>query len=668
MLYELLAGRRPFEGATDLELLQTIIHGAAPPLSADVPFALRMVVEKALDRDPAERYQSARDLVVDLRRVSRQSAEAAGSAAMPPVAPSPAQTKRTWKTGTLAASIAAAVLLAGGMLLWWIERPAAQAPRQALQFEISPPPDTIFAPPIMRQPFAISPDGTRLAFTATGPNGTHIWVRDLASLDMRAVPATDDAESVFWSPDSRSVYYIVQRTLKQADLETGSGRSVVELPGRAQIGTWRSKGDLLLYLGAGTNFYEVLVENGSLRETAVGKVNMRWPEFLPGGQRFVYVAESPSIRAMAADYASPKPVPLMETDSRVEYAPPRRPGDPGYLLFLRGASLMGQPFDPDRLRLAGEPFPIARNVINYGSTLSPSFSVSDNGVLVYQADFPISELKWYDRAGKEVGVVGRPAAYWGTLRVSADGRRVAAVVFSPENGGTDIWLFDASGRESRRLTFPPEQARRPVWSHDGTRLAYGRSVPGTQPELATIDLDGSGKEQPLQPSARDPHAPRGMPTDWSYDGRFIAFDSGIPEEVPHVWIADLPGQSTGAALEAQLSGMGNCLLAGRKADRICFRPNRAGPRFTSRHSILRRRRAWWAKAGRFRETAPSWSAGVAMAANSSTWARTISCTPCRSPGCSNLASPLRSSASRGPSNTTPPATSNSMCRRMGSGS
>jgi hypothetical protein len=305
-----------------------------------------MVVEKALDRDPAERYQSARDLVVDLRRLSRQSTESSGSAGIPPLAPSPAQTKHIRKIGPLAACIAATLLIAGSVLLWWIERPIAQAPRQTLQFDIFPPPETIFAPPIMRQPFAISPDGTRLAFTATGPNGTHIWVRDLASLDsMRAVPGTDDAESVFWSPDSRSVYYSVQRTLKQADLETGSGRSVVELPSRAQLGTWRSKGDLLLYLGGGVNFYEVLVENGSLRESPVGKVNMRWPQFLPGGQRFVYVADSPGIRAMAADYASPKPVPLMETDSRVEYAPPRRPGEPAYLLFLRGASLMGQPFD-----------------------------------------------------------------------------------------------------------------------------------------------------------------------------------------------------------------------------------------------------------------------------------------------------------------------------------
>jgi Tol biopolymer transport system component len=503
VLYEQLAGRRPFEGATDLELLQTIIHGTAQPLGADVPFALRMVVEKALEKDPADRYQSARDLVVDLRRVTRQSGDTTAS-------PAAAKPKRK-----------------------------IRAPRHAVQFDIAPPAETTFAPPVMRQPFAISPDGTRLAFTATGPNGTHIWVRDLPSLDMRAVPGTDEAESVFWSPDSRSVYYSVKLTLKQADLETGSGRSVVEAPARVQLITWRSKEDLFLHLGMHGNYYEFLVQNGSLRETQVGK-GTRWPQFLPGGQLLVYVVFDPSVhrfRAMVADYPGFRQVPLMETDSMVQYAPPRRPGETAHLLFLHGASLMAQPFDPDYERLAGEPFPIARNVIYYGATLSSSFSVSGNGVLVYQADFPISELKWYDRHGNDVGAAGRPAAYWGTLRVSADGRRVAAVVFNPENGGTDTWVFDANGRESRRLTFPPEVSRRPVWSPDGKRLVFGKSLPNGSPELATLDLDGNGREQSLQQAG--PDTPHALPTDWSPDGRFIAFDNGIPEESPDAWLQDM---------------------------------------------------------------------------------------------------------------------------------
>ena len=187
--------------------------------------------------------------------------------------------------GALAALILT-LLLGGGFLLWWLQRPAAQAPRQVVQFDIPPPPGTIFAPSIARQYFAISPDGKRLAFTATSAAGTNIWIRELASLEMRPVPGTDGAWSMFWAPDSRSIFYSVKRTLKEANLETGSGRSVAELTAIPQLGTWRSNGDLLLYLGEGS-IRELRTQDGSLRKGPVFE-GLRWPQFLPGGDRLIY--------------------------------------------------------------------------------------------------------------------------------------------------------------------------------------------------------------------------------------------------------------------------------------------------------------------------------------------------------------------------------------------
>src|SRR5207253_182001 len=133
--------------------------------------------------------------------------------------------RNAWKTGAFAALASLVLLLAAGMLVLWLKRPPTQAPRQVVQFDISSPPETIFAPPVGRQSFAISPDGTRLAFTATGASGTNIWIRDLASSQMRAVPGTEGVWSVFWPPDGRSIFYSVNDSLKQANLETGSGRS-----------------------------------------------------------------------------------------------------------------------------------------------------------------------------------------------------------------------------------------------------------------------------------------------------------------------------------------------------------------------------------------------------------------------------------------------------------
>jgi serine/threonine protein kinase len=533
VLYELLAGRRPFSGATDKELLQTIIRGTAPPLGVDVPLALRMIVEKALENAPADRYQSTRDLAVDLRRLTRQSGEAASEFTNPP---SPAPVKKGWRTGALLALILLALLI-GGVSLWRLQRPAAPASRQVVQFDISQPPATIFSPSITRQPFAISPDGKRLAFGATGANGTNIWIRDLASPDMRVVPGTENAWSMFWAQDSRSIFFSVKRALKQVNPETGSGRTLAEFSFIPQFGTWRSSNDLLVYLGAG-DLYELRSEGGDPRKLPAF-ATARWPQFLPGGERLLYAVydeQSKHSRAEVADYAGGAPTSLMETDSRVQYAPPLHAGEPGYLLFIRGATLLAQPFDADRLRLTGEVFPIAQNVIYYGPTLSTSFSASENGVLVYQAGFPDSQLKWYDRTGNQVGEVGRPLPYWGQVRLSRDGKRVAAAVWSPENGATGTWIFSANGRESRRLTFPPEVHRRAVWSPDGTRLAFGRSQTAGGPRLTILDVTGTGSPEEFVTDPPGLHV-AALPTDWSADGRFIVLDDGVGAEQRVVWIA-----------------------------------------------------------------------------------------------------------------------------------
>lgn len=241
---------------------------------------------------------------------------------------------------------------------------------------------------------------------------------------------------------------------------------------------------------------------------------------------------------MVANYVSHKSVALMETDSRVQYAPPRRAGEAGYLLFIRGASLLAQSFDADRSRLAGQPFPIIHNVTYFSPTVSPCFSVSQNGVLVYQTGFPISELRWYDRTGHVVGGAGRPLPYVGTVRISPDGQRVAAAVWTPDNGGMDIWVFAANAKESRRLTYPPAVHGRPVWSADGRRVMFFSTLAGP-PQLASLNTAENSKEQPLMNGAFQALSdPVQMPTDWSGDGRFVAFDTGLGEEELEVWLAD----------------------------------------------------------------------------------------------------------------------------------
>ena len=562
VLFELLAGKRPFERTTDLEVMQAILHSDAPPLAADVPVALQMLVAKALEKAPPDRYQSMRELVVDLRRLTRQSGQSTGPETAAPTTPSTPAAKRAWIPSVPAAIAVLVILLAAATFLWWFKQSADRTPRQVMQFDIFPPAGTIFEPPIGRQPFALSPDGKRLAMIATSERGTNIWLRDLASPEMHTLPGTDGAWSIFWAPDNRSIYFGVKNALKQVSLETGAGRAVAaNLPSIPRIGTWRSNGDLVLYsigggLGGG-QLYELHTENGSLQKGPFIS-GMRWPQFLPGGKQIVFTLSDKASHTFAtvADYADPKPVSLMQTDSRVEYTPPLRRGDPGYLLFIRGESLLAQPFDSNHLKLDGEAFPIAQNVVYYGSNLAAAFSASANGVLAYQSNFPLSELKWYDRSGNPVGVAGRPATLWGQVRASRDGQRVGATVWSPENGGTGIWIFDANGRESRRLTFPPDIDRRPVWSPDGTRIATGKSSGGGAIKFEVLDVSGSGAPEEFTLKSQSDHVSAYLPTDWSWDGRFIAFDDGVGAEQHNVWLADVSSHTLAPFLKNNFAQWG----------------------------------------------------------------------------------------------------------------
>jgi DNA-binding winged helix-turn-helix (wHTH) protein len=196
------------------------------------------------------------------------------------------------------------------------------AARPVLEFTIAQPTGAIFVPPISRQSFAISPDGTRLAFTATdSEHGTGVWIRDLAALDSWYVPGTEGAWAVFWSRNSHSFFYSVKRTLKQANLDTHSTRSVATLPIMPMFGAWRSNTKLSLYLAPGL-FYELGLDSGTLRE--LSHADMRWMQFLPNGDKFLHVVWDPGVnhyRALASEYAGGQTVPLLETDSRVLYAP-----------------------------------------------------------------------------------------------------------------------------------------------------------------------------------------------------------------------------------------------------------------------------------------------------------------------------------------------------------
>jgi Tol biopolymer transport system component len=449
---------------------------------------------------------------------------------------------RSWLFAAAAVATAAAFAVWGVLLL----RPPS-APRQVIQFEIPALPNTIFAPPISRQSFAISPDGTRLAFTLTGADGTSVWVRNLADLDQHRIAGSEGSWSLFWSPDSRSIYFTQKSLLKRTNLDTSTTQTVATLPYHAIYGTWRSNGDRLLYLGF-PGPHELIPEDGPPQFT--NDMEVRWAQFLPNSDRFLHVVFDTSrgkYQCVVTDFKSHQSTVLMDVDSRVQYAPSSHRGEPASLLFLRGGSLVAQGFDVDRLQLVGAALPIVDNIISFRPSAAANFSVSNTGILVVQTSFPTSELRWYNRAGDIVATAARPAPFVGSVRISANDGSVATGVWDANKGAADIWIFQHEGKDVRRLTFAPGGHYRPVWSPIDQRIAFGASQTAGPflHFIDTVEASGNGDELPLKGTQTIPFpGDFQIPTDWSRDGRFIAYDTSLAEDERQLWVAD---STTGVA-------------------------------------------------------------------------------------------------------------------------
>jgi dipeptidyl aminopeptidase/acylaminoacyl peptidase len=229
---------------------------------------------------------------------------------------------------------------------------------------------------------------------------------------------------------------------------------------------------------------------------------------------------------------------LIETDSRVMYTASTVTPGTGYLLYIRGGNLLAHPFDPRSLELTGETAPVATGVYSFAQSGAADFSVSDQGVIAYQGYVARSQLVWVDRAGHQLGALGPANASLKSGRLSPDGQRLAAAIYEIERGEQDLWIFDLKTNSGRRLTAEPGLRDAPVWSPDSSTLAFLHAADATLPRLHLRGLGQADVEEAM------PAADFQAPTDWSPDGRFVAFvNTGVPrlanEQQSDVWVLDL---------------------------------------------------------------------------------------------------------------------------------
>ena len=523
VLYEMVTGRRAFSGKSQASLIGSIMHETPAPVGSLQPLAppaLARVIEHCLAKDPDERWQTAHDVKLQLQWI-QEGGSVVGVPA-PVAARRKSRERLAWAVA--AAGAIAALVLGAGFLA------RAPEPAEPIRFDIIPAPDLT----AMGSP-RISPDGRHVAFDATDSGGVpKLWIRSLDAAQAHPVAGTEGAGRPFWSPDSRFLAFFANGKLRKVPIAGGPPQTICDAPTGAD-GTWGAEGTILYDGQANDPLHAVdsgggvpralVTANDSPNVTAVG-----WPEFLPDGKRFLYIAfgNDPASNRLIVGSTEEgfEPVDLFAQTSRVQYAPP------GHLLYVREGTLVAQPFDSDSLEVGGEPVPLAEDLGIDGVGLA-HFSASMGGTLVFRAgDTGIRRLLWLDREGDVVGEVTPPGGYWETA-LSPDGKRLVLEISDERSSNVDLWIRDLEREVSTRFTFDEGADGSPLWSPDGRWIYYS----GSQGDSRGIyRKDASGVGQPELVLAFEGNV---LPHSFAPDGSHLAFSAQSEGSGWDLWVLPL---------------------------------------------------------------------------------------------------------------------------------
>jgi len=511
VLHELLTGQRLFMGETVTDTLAAVV--LSQPNLTDVPGQVQRLLKRCLEKDPQKRLRDIGDAMALL--------DEAPAATPPAAAPS---RSRFGMAGWIAAAVA---LLAAGALAFVHFREAPPV-SEVLRFKAGLPDNVNFT---ITGLSALSPDGRKLAFSASGVDGIpRVYIRSLDALIAQPLPGSETVPilgALFWSPDSRFIAFQGEGKLKKMDIAGGPAVALCDVSGTLVGGSWNREGVILF--GQAGKIMRVSAAGGAATPVTTGPTgtlgNNVFPAFLPDNKHFLYVIGSQNSDQIGIYLGSLDVKPdqqskqrLVATGYQSAYVPSADSG-PGNIIYLRDSTLMAQPFDSKRLQLAGEPVPIADQVSSFQGLAG--FTASENGVLAYRSGSSEGlelQLSWFGRDGKGALTAAEPAIS-GAVKVSPDGKRAAIV--RNQNNNNDIWIVDLSSGASNRLTFDPASDGNPLWSTDGSQIIW-QSTRGGGWGIYRKASNGSGNEEVLYKSTMFPN---GALTDWTRDGRFVLFHS-----------------------------------------------------------------------------------------------------------------------------------------------
>jgi eukaryotic-like serine/threonine-protein kinase len=574
VLYEMVTGRKAFESKSQASLIAAIIDRDPPPISSVAPVSppgLDWIVGRCLAKDPEDRWQTARDLLAELRRTAEERFQPAVSSRA--VAPA-----RRRVVVTLAAVLVVATMIIAGVLGWNM-RPSTSAPVARFAFIT---PGTLNAVTFLLSSMSLSRDGTRIVFVADG----QLYLKNFSEMDVRPVPGTREAltaaQPVF-SPDGQWLLYVdVARlasfsfVLKKVPVTGGTPVTLLDAsPDRPLLDlTWDTE-ETILYAEPG-GIMRIPASGGMPPEVLVKPVEgeaLGCPRLLPGGRWVLFSStkatgvnrwDSAQILAQSLDSGERRLIWRGGADAR--YVPP------GHIVYAQRDTLFALPFDVGELKVIGSPVRIVERVSRslQGVSGTANYSVSDTGTLAYVPAIPEPAppdgvLALVDRNGVVEKLNVPPAQYRGP-HLSPDGRQLAVEIVAGD-GQRDIWVYNLLGDTALRQLTQGGNNGHAIWTPEGKRVTFASNRNGSW-GIYWQAADGSGVAERLTTSEREGEVQ--TPESWSPEGRTLSFtrSGSVPQSVWTLSLEDRakPAFFVGGAAGAAVFSPNGRWLAYREND------------------------------------------------------------------------------------------------------
>jgi serine/threonine-protein kinase len=542
VVYEMVTGRKVFDGRSQASLIASILErDPAPMSSADcaVPLALESVVRGCLAKHPDDRWQSVRDVLRQLKPIAASLADGVSEASGATAA---GHRRRISTPSRVHQMVVPAIALLAGVAIasaYWWSRSSWTTAAPPMYVSIPLEPGANAAAGIFGQ-FEISPDGKWIAYTALRDGRQHLFLRGIAEPSGKIIEGTDDAKRALFSPDSQWLAFPTGNALKKIPLTGGAPVQICTLTAAAGMGGfvaghWGIDDTIAFVPQFNAGIWSVAASGGEPKlvlptDERKDRIAYIYPQVLPGRRGLLFTTVPNRARStdeldiMVLEAGAAEPRIVIRGGNLARYIPT------GHIVYARGEVILAVPFDLSRLEITGTPVPIMSGVQRtpLGDQL---FAVADSGTLLYQrATGPVAQsaLVEVDRRGA-IRPIPEGRGVLNEFSVAPTGRHVAVRVAAQND---DIWTFELPQGSPLRLTFEPGDEIWPQWTPDGTRLAFGSRTG----RIFLRPSDGSGQREVIATG----EFPR-MPTSFSPDGKTLAFTEVHPDRHRDILLLSIDG-------------------------------------------------------------------------------------------------------------------------------